>query len=174
MNVLQWLSQTAPAVWARESESIWAYPTILFLHTLGLGILVGFTSAIDFRVLGFSTRVPLAPLGRFFRFIWFGFWVNAISGTALLIMAPAKLTNPAFAVKMTCIALGVVDLLWLKREAFGAGSLQSSGTSTTAIAEPAVTPLARMLAVLSLLLWAGAITAGRLMAYVGVQTRGGP
>jgi len=45
MSYLLWLSRTGPAVWARESESIWAYPTILFLHTLGLGLLVGFTMA---------------------------------------------------------------------------------------------------------------------------------
>ncbi len=69
---------TAPAVWARESESIWAYPTILFLHTLGLGVLVGFTTAIDFRILGFSSHLPLAPMGRFFRLVWIGFWINAL------------------------------------------------------------------------------------------------
>ena len=88
MTYLLWLSRTAPAVWARESESIWAYPTILFLHTLGLGVLVGFTTAIDFRILGFSSSLPLVPMGRFFRLVWIGFWINALSGTALLVMAP--------------------------------------------------------------------------------------
>ena len=161
MTYLLWLSRTAPAVWARESESIWAYPTILFLHTLGLGLLVGFTTAIDFRILGFSSRLPLAPMGRFFRLVWIGFWINALSGTALLVMAPAKLSNPTFAVKMACIFLGVVTAMWIKREVFPAGL--ETGTS-----DPArVSTLARVLAISSLLLWAGAITAGRLMAYIG-------
>src|SRR5262245_40765566 len=115
MNLLQWLSSTGPAGWGRESESIWAYPTIFFLHTFGLAVLVGFTTAVDFRVLGFSPSVPLPPLGRFFRFIWIGFWINAVSGTALLILAPSKLANPAFEIKMTCILLGVIDMLWLRR-----------------------------------------------------------
>src|ERR1700675_323237 len=121
MSVLQWLSRTDLAVWGRESESIWAYPTILFLHTLGLGILVGFTTAIDFRILGFSARLPLAPMGRFFRFVWLGFWINALSGTALLIMAPAKLANPTFIVKMVCIGLGVLTMMWIDREVFRSG-----------------------------------------------------
>jgi hypothetical protein len=161
MSYLLWLSRTAPAVWARESESIWAYPTILFLHTLGLGLLVGFTTAIDFRILGFSSRLPLAPMGRFFRLVWIGFWINALSGTALLVMAPAKLLNPTFAVKMACIGLGVVTALWIKREVFPSGL--GTGPSDTA----GVSTLARLLAISSLLLWAGAITAGRLMAYIG-------
>jgi hypothetical protein len=164
VNVLVWLSNTAPAVWARSSESIWAYPTILFLHTFGLAILVGFTAAIDFRVLGFSPSLPLAPLRRFFRFIWIGFWINAVSGTMLLIMAPAKLANPAFLVKMTCIALGVVNMLWLRREVFGRGAAADRGPGGSAASS-----WGRMLAASSLALWAAAITAGRLMAYVGAQ-----
>jgi hypothetical protein len=156
MTFLVWLSHTAPAVWARESDSVWGYPTILFLHTFGLAILVGFTAAIDCRILGFATQVPLAPVERFFRFIWFGFWVNAVSGTALLIMTPAKLLNPAFLWKMSFIVLGVVNMMLLKRRAFRTGSGQHDPTAG-----------AKVLAATSLALWAGAITAGRLMAYVG-------
>jgi len=163
VNVLLWLSNTAPAVRARESESIWACPTILFLHTFGLAMLVGFTAAIDFRVLGFSPQLPLAPLRRFFRFIWIGFWINAASGTMLLIMAPAKLANPAFIVKMTCIAVGVVNMLWLRREVFGRGA------DVGGRGEFFVSSLGKVLAASSLALWAAAITAGRLMAYVGSQ-----
>jgi hypothetical protein len=163
MSFLMWLSRTAPAVWGRESDSIWAYPTILFLHTLGLAVLVGFTTVIDFRVLGFSPRLPLAPLRRFFRFIWLGFWINAVSGTMLLIMAPVKLGNPAFIVKMTCITVGVVNMLWLKREVFDAKVDTGTAGPMTA------SSLGRILAASSLVLWAVAITAGRLMAYVGVQ-----
>ena len=163
MRFLVWLSNTAPAVWARESDSIWAYPTVLFLHTFGLGALVGFTSVIDLRVLGFSSHVPLAPLTRFFKFIWIGFWINAISGVLLLINTPAKLNNPAFAVKMTCITLGVVNLIWLRREVFE-GRPDTEGVSGLAVSK-----LGKILAGTSLLLWAVAITAGRLMAYVGPQ-----
>jgi hypothetical protein len=158
MSVLLWLSNTPAAVWARETDSVWGYPTILFLHTLGLGILVGLTTAVDFRVLGFAERLPLAPLDRFFRLIWVGFWINAISGAGLLIITPSKLVNPAFFFKMAFIAAGVVDLWWLRREAFGASA---DGR------REGVTSRAKLLAASSLAFWAGAITAGRLMAYVG-------
>ena len=156
MSVLLWLSNTPLAVWARESDSVWGYPTVLFLHTLGLGILVGLTTAVDFRVLGFGDRLPLAPMEKFFRFIWLGFWINAASGIGLLIITPTKLVNPAFFVKMTLIAAGVVDMWFLKRRAFGDAQQTES-----------VSASAKVLAASSLLIWAGAITAGRLMAYVG-------
>jgi len=161
MKFLLWLSRSGPAVWGRESESIWAYPTILFLHTLGLGVLVGFTTAIDFRVLGFSSRLPLAPMGRFFRFVWIGFWINALSGTMLLIMSPAKLSNPTFIVKMACIGLGVLTMLWMHREVFR----PRQALGATVVTEAST--LGRALAASSLLWWAGAIVAGRLTAYLG-------
>jgi hypothetical protein len=156
MTLLVWLSQTAPAVWARESDSVWGYPTILFLHTFGLSLLVGFTSALDCRVLGFAEHLPLAPLERFFRFIWIGFWINAISGVALLIMTPTKLANPAFVWKMTFIGFGVVNNHYLRRRVF------RSPSSTIR-----VTTASKALAATSLAFWGGAIAAGRLMAYVG-------
>ena len=158
MDFLVWLSNTPVAVWARESDSVWGYPTVLFLHTLGLGILVGLATAIDFRVLGFAAHLPLAPLERFFRFIWIGFWINAFSGVGLLIITPTKLVNPAFFFKMAFIVAGVVDLWFLKRVAFGVSTAREKG---------GVTGGAKALAAASLAIWAGAITAGRLMAYVG-------
>ena len=41
MAVLNWLEATGLSTWVREGESIWAFPTILTLHTFGLGLLVG-------------------------------------------------------------------------------------------------------------------------------------
>jgi hypothetical protein len=42
----------------RESRSIWAYPTILTLHTVGLALLAGLSIAVDLRMLGVARRVP--------------------------------------------------------------------------------------------------------------------
>ena len=157
MDVLRWLGATPFGVWARESESIWAYPTILFLHTLGLGFLVGFATVIDFRVLGFAARVPLAAMDRFFLVIWAGFWINAVSGAALLVITPAKAANPVFFVKMTCIVLGVVTMVVMRRSVVRAADETTSQPSMPG----------SLLAVSSLVLWAAAIVAGRLMAYIG-------
>ena len=159
MSYLLWLSRTGPAVWGRESDSIWAYPTILFLHTLGLSLLVGFATAIDLRILGYSRALPLGSLRRVFRIVWTGFWINAASGTMLLIMTPAKLANPTFDIKLACVALGVVTTLWIRSEVFGVAPAVGAASQ--------VSTLGRVLAAGSLFLWAAAIVAGRLTAYIG-------
>jgi hypothetical protein len=46
MNLLASLEATGFASWLRESGSIWGYPTVLTLHTLGLGVLVGASTVI--------------------------------------------------------------------------------------------------------------------------------
>jgi hypothetical protein len=156
MTFLSWLSQTSLATWARGSDSIWGYPTILFLHTFGLAILVGLTTAIDFRVLGFAEHLPLAPIDRFFRFVWIGFWINAVSGILLLMITPTKAQNPVFFVKMALIVVGVVSTWALRRQVFRrSGEAAESGL------------FGKTLAATSLVVWAAAITAGRLMAYLG-------
>jgi hypothetical protein len=156
VTFLSWLSETPLAAWARGSDSIWGYPTILFLHTFGLAILVGLTTAIDFRVLGFAEHVPLALLDRFFRFVWLGFWINAVSGVLLLMITPTKAQNPIFFIKMALIVVGVVNMWALRRRVFRRSGIAASGSFT-----------GKMLAATSLAVWAAAITAGRLMAYLG-------
>jgi hypothetical protein len=52
---------------ARVSIHLGAYPTILTLHTVGLGIVVGANAVIDFRLLGFAPRMSLPSLTPLFR-----------------------------------------------------------------------------------------------------------
>jgi len=51
-----WIETTALSVWVRESPSLWAFPFVLILHTVGMGFLVGTNIALDLRVLGFAPR----------------------------------------------------------------------------------------------------------------------
>jgi hypothetical protein len=158
MEFLASIENTAFASWVRESSSLWAYPAILFLHTVGLGFLVGLSAAIDFRILGFARRLPLAPMVKFYRVMWIAFWINALSGSALLAAdATTKFTNPVFYFKLGFIALAVANMILIRRRVFGNPSLDLSP----------VTGGAKLLAVMSLVFWTGAITAGRLMAYFG-------
>lgn len=155
MSFLLSLENSAFGTWVRESTSPGAYPTILFLHTVGLGFLVGLNAAIDLRILGAARKMPLAPMEKFYRIMWAAFWVNALSGTALLIAdATTKLTNPVFYVKMSFVALAVINMVALRRRVFRRTSIDVAG-------------FGRVLAITSLILWGGAITAGRLMAYLG-------
>ena len=116
MEFLAWLENTGFGTWVRESPSVFAYPTILFLHTVGLGFLVGTNIVIDLRLLGFAAEAPLAPLDKFFPVMWVGFWINAVSGTALLIAdATTKFANPVFFIKMAFVALSVINMVLIRR-----------------------------------------------------------
>ena len=107
-----WIETTAFSVWVRESLSMFAFPGILTAHTIGMGLVAGINTLVDMRILGVVPKVPLFEMRRFFPVMWFGFWLNAISGVALLIAYPTKaLTNPLFYVKLAFIAVAVV-LLW--------------------------------------------------------------
>lgn len=149
--------ETSPlSVWLREATTIWAFPFVLILHTVGLAFLVGVNVAIDLRILGRAAGVPLIAMRRYYRWMWAGFWVNAFSGVLLLIAYPTKaLTNPIFFLKLTLIGVGLVL----------AAKIRGSVTSGTVGANEAAPRALRVLATASLLVWVASITAGRLLAY---------
>jgi hypothetical protein len=152
MNLLASLQGSAFGVWVRESPSLWAYPTVLTAHTIGLGILVGGNVALDLAVLGVFPGLPVAPLERLYPIMWLGFWINALSGVSLFVAdAVAKSHQPVFIIKMAFIAGGIGLMLRMRRTLFGARVDEAAS--------------GKRLAALSLVCWAGAITAGRLMAY---------
>ena len=110
-DFLSQLEQTGFCTWVRESTSLFAFPGILLMHTIGMGLVVGINAGIDLRVLGIAPALPLAPLEKFFPIFWIGFWINAITGTILLVAdATTKLANPDFYIKMIFIALALVNL----------------------------------------------------------------
>ena len=154
---LQWLENTSLSTTLRDSPNVFLYPTILAFHTLGLAFFVGISSAIALRILGVAPGLPLAPFRKFYPVMWLGFFVNAVSGTLLLVIEPTKfLTMVDFYVKLLAIAGAVLcnRLLYVRH-----------------FRNPApvdATPLPsrdRALAVATLFFWAAAITAGRLTAY---------
>ena len=157
INWLALIENSGFSTWVRESGSLWSYPGLVFLHTVGLALLVGPSLALDLRLFGVAGELPVAPFERFFPIMWAGFWMNVASGLVLLASeATTKLVNPTFYVKMACIAVAVVVMVKLR------GLLREPGLD----ARP-LPPRARTLAWISTLAWLGAITAGRLMAYLG-------
>jgi hypothetical protein len=124
-----------------------------------MGFAVGVSAAVDLRILGIASAVPLAEMRRFFPFLWAGFWLNAASGVLLLIGYPTKaLTNPVFYLKLTLIAVAMAMLSRIAALAFDHDGLATGS-------QPEISPKLRMLAIISLACWASAITAGRLLAY---------
>jgi hypothetical protein len=158
MEFLQAIEQSGFSTWVRESSSVLAFPTVLLLHTIGMGLVVGINAGIDLRILGLAPALPLAPLERYLPIFWVGFWVNAVTGVVLLMAdATTKATNPDFFVKMGFIVLAIINLKVLRKRVF----------RDPMIDKKPLTGDAKMLALTSLIFWLGAITAGRLMAYVG-------
>jgi hypothetical protein len=157
-GVLLWLEGSSLAVWTRESSSLWAYPTILTLHTVGLGIVVGANAVIDLTLLGFAPRLPLQPLVSLFPVIWCAFALNAATGIVLFIAdATTKAHQAVFYVKLALIGLALWNTALVRRLMAADRDARESGR---------IPDRRRRLAVASLVLWAGAIAAGRLMAYL--------
>jgi hypothetical protein len=150
------LQDTGLSTWIREANSLMAFPGILTLHTMGLGLLVGAAAVLDLRLLGMGGRLPLAPMRDLFHLMWIGFVVNAVTGTLLFAAdAVRRGTSVFFLAKLLLVAGGVVTMVLIKRNIFGPNADPVRPSAT-----------AKRLAIASLLIWSAAITAGRLLAYV--------
>jgi len=151
------LEQMEFSRWVREAQTIWAFPTILFVHTLGMAIVAGGSAMIDLIVLGFWPAVPMKPFVRLFPVLWVGFGVNAVTGTMMLVAdATAKLTTPDFYIKMALVFAGLFVLIRMRRQIFENPQLDQVPLSGNV----------KVLAWVSMACWFGAIISGRLLAYV--------
>jgi hypothetical protein len=156
-NFLVFLENMEFSRWVKDAPTIWAFPTILIVHTLGMSIVAGVSSIISLVVLGVWPAVPIKPFERAFPLLWFGFAINAVSGTMMLVAdATTKLTMFDFYLKMAFVFAGLFVLIRMRRQIFEDPQLDRAP----------VTGRAKMLAWASLACWFGAITAGRLLAYV--------
>ena len=152
MEFFIWLEDTAASVWIRENPSIWGFPFILFLHTLGLALIAGLSSAVALAHLYWSGSLRQVKLKGLFDLMWVGLAINALSGMALLLAYPAKaLTNPVFYIKLIAIVVAVIIVQRFQR------SLANDGDAA---------PMPSRVTAWSLLaLWVVAILTGRLLAY---------
>lgn len=140
-------------------SSLLLYPAVEVLHILGFVLLVGSILGFDLRLLGFSLRLPAAPFARHaVPLAVLGFCVAAPTGFLLFSTEATSIAvNPAFQVKLACIAIGLANAglfhlgPWRSMELWGVTHV------------PAV---ARIGAAVSLLAWCGAIIGGRLIAYL--------
>jgi hypothetical protein len=156
MDFLASIEQLSFSTWVRESPSILAYATILWLHVMGMAMVAGISGVISLRLLGVAPTIAVQPLERLYPLMWWGFGLNAVTGTALLMASAAtRLIDPLFYVKMIFIFAGVAVLQVTRKKVFR--SLGPDG---------ALPPNTKALAWAGLICWLGAVTAGRLLAYV--------
>lgn len=155
-ELLRVIEGLAFSTYVRESSSLLAFPTLLFVHNLGVSLVAGGSFVLSLALLGLWPRSSLVALDRLYATLWTGFALNALTGVALLMAdATRKGANPVFWIKMIFVAAGVVVLTRIRRQLLAAsegGALPASATFA---------------AWATIGCWLGAITAGRLLAYVG-------
>jgi hypothetical protein len=154
--MLAWLESLPLSVWVHESPSVWAQPTVLTLHTMGMAVLVGACWVLDLRLLGISRTVPLSAFRWVFRAVAISLIVNVVTGFLLFAQRATSLgTAIPFLIKMCLVIASVATLVPLRSLVFRSDADQCE-----------VSGSARLLAIASILAWSGAITAGRLLAYL--------
>jgi hypothetical protein len=149
------MEQIPLSAWLREADTFFAFPAVLTVHVISLGLVVGSCVAIDLRVLGFLPGVSSRAMDRFVPVIWIAVGFVVASGLLLVLTYPVKnLTNPLFYFKLACVAFGLWLMVRLDRRVL----LAPAGGAL-------VIGNARLLAVASLVTWGVAITSGRFLAY---------
>ena len=160
MTLYSWLENSSFSIWVREAPTIWAFAMIITMHTFGMGVLVGASSVVDLRLLGIARGIPLGSIRPMFKIMWFGFWLNLVTGSILFAAdATTRGTSWLFLIKMLLVGTGVATIVLIRRNLYG---------EDDSVATPVINDGARRLAVVSLLTWVAAVTAGRLLAYIQV------
>jgi hypothetical protein len=148
-----WLRETGWATALRESSL--AYPVVMSLHLSAIAVFGGMILMTNLRLLELAMReTPVNDVIRQLRpWKWAGFAVVVTCGVLLASSkADQYYLNPFFDAKMSLLALVGVHALVFRRSVYHNPATVAAGK-------------ARLAAVLSLALWLGILTMGRLIAY---------
>jgi hypothetical protein len=156
VSMLEWIESTDLSTTIREGAL--PYPILGGIHLLGIALFGGMLLATDLRLLGWAMqRRPVSDIVlQFKQWKRVGFVLVVASGLLLAWAEPQKLyRSPAFWIKIALFVLVGVHAL-----VFRAGVYEN-----TAQLDAAVTSQAKLAAAISLILWAGLIVSGRLIAF---------
>ena len=142
---------------AAIQANFWIVPTMQTLHILAMAsVLIG-ALLINLRILSLHAKSePIANIiTRYKSLVWFPLPILLITGCIMIVGEPARsLTNPAFQIKMVMLLAVLFITFFLQRK----WQKDHSYAQTDVISYP--------LAMLSLGLWVGIVSAGRWIAYV--------
>ena len=156
-RLAEWLEGTSVALWVKESQ--YGFAIVVAVHILSLMLSVGMLVWFDLRLLGVGMlRIPVSRLyQRLMPWILTGFALMFASGSVLLAAyATAAFGNIYFRLKVVAILLAGVNAVFYHR------------VTERQIArwDQATPPLpARAAGLISIILWASVILAGRAMSY---------
>jgi hypothetical protein len=158
LGFCQWLESTPGSI--ALHESIWAYPIVESVHVLTLCLFLGLTVMLDLRLLGVTmVRTPASEvLGRLLPWTIVGFAVMVVTGALLFFAIPVKTyLNIFFRVKVAFLVLAGVNVAVFQRTI--------ARRMDRWDADPVPPFGARLAGGVSLVLWAGIVVAGRMIAY---------
>ena len=141
-------------------DSPWLYPAVEIAHILGFTVLVGATFMFDLRVLGLSRQISVRALSRHLL-PWSMGALLVIVPTGLMMFAAHAddfLDNGAFELKMALLLAAGMNAAM-----FRTGPYQTVKSWDTNATAPL---LARASVALSIALWIGVISCGRMIAYL--------
>jgi hypothetical protein len=155
---LEWLYRTGFSAALRETTL--AEPIIESVHVLTLTLFLGLSVLLDLRLLGVLLRRKRVSevLAQLNPLLIAGFSVMIVTGVLLFCGDPvAFYSTTFFRVKMIMLILAGINVLVFNR---------TVGRRVTEWDEDVIPPAgAKVAAILSLVLWAGIIAAGRGIAY---------
>jgi hypothetical protein len=157
-TICLWIDQTPLSQTIQATN--WIVPTVQTVHILAIAVVASSALMIDLRLIGvFWADRPMKDVSsRFLPLVWWPLLILFATGAIMIISEPARsLKNPAFQLKMmllmaALIVTGVFQFLQRRNTKFG--NLHSGPRAA------AVT-----VAIVSMLLWASIIFAGRWIAY---------
>jgi hypothetical protein len=153
-SFLMWIQDLPLSTWVAESDSIWGYAFMLFVHAVGMGLTAGVVFVVCLRILGVGALIPISALRVLFRLFWVGFYMNLITGLILFMTDATGIARvPELYIKLVLLGFGIFTLGRLRAfvdSEYSDGQIPQ-GLKTTAVA--------------CIVVWLGVITAGRLIAY---------
>jgi hypothetical protein len=156
-GALGWLETSLMGATMRES--LWMYPIVEIFHIIGFSVLVGSIVMFDLRILGLSKDIPVTAMARHLvRWSLLSLLFVIPAGIMMFTAHPGDfVANEIFLLKLTLIALAGINAVL-----FHLGVYRRVTSWNTLVTAP---KLARVQALLSVVIWIAVISCGRLLAY---------
>jgi hypothetical protein len=154
----EWLASTSGSI--ALHESLYMYPLVESTHVLTLCLFVGLAAIVDLRLMGVMLRdVPVSDVARrLLPWVAVGFAIMVITGVLLFYAIPVRSYHSIwFRIKLVLLVLAGVNA-WV----FHARIWRRVSEWDVAPVPPRA---ARLAGAASLVLWAGIIVMGRMIAY---------
>ena len=155
MALLQYLADSELSYWM--SVSMAGFPTLIALHSVGMGVVVGLSLMITLRLHGVFPDFRIELVSRLLTVAAWGFVLNLVTGLAIFMTrGPEYIVAAIFLAKMALVFIGAILTFQLGGR-LRAG-LRAGGHE--------IDRATRAMSLIATSTWFGAVVTGRLIAYL--------